>query len=168
MIQCLRKLGLALVLLLWTAGVSAQETDTVPVIGVLRAASATQHDPAMEAMRAELRAMGYTEGRNIRIEQRFANRRAERLPQLANELVRMKVKVIVAVNEASLWAAKQATSTIPRAAYFIDRLLHGAVPGDLPVEEATRFKLTINLKTAKALGLTIPQPLPLRADEVIR
>ena len=113
MIQCLRNLGLALILLVSTVGVYAQDTGDVPVIGVLRASSATQHDPAMEAIRAKLSALGYAEGRNIRIEQRFANRRVERLPQLADELVRMKVKVIVAVNEASLRAAKQATSTIP-------------------------------------------------------
>ena len=323
MIQCHRNLGLALILLVSTVGVYAQDTGDVPVIGVLRASSATQHDPAMEAIRAKLSALGYAEGRNIRIEQRFANRRVERLPQLADELVRMKVKVIVAVNEASLRAAKQATSTIPivvvaydhdpvasgligstnrpdgnvtgifsrqvelggkrlellketvprltrvavlhdlagrgtddlelggkqlgleirfvelanptefesaiklaaknanaamllfspmlfdyrirlasraadarlptmaqasefvvagalmsyapdrtevaaRAAYFIDRLLLGSKPGDLPVEEATRFKLAINLKTAKAIGLTIPQPVLLRADEVIQ
>ena len=64
--------------------------------------------------------------------------------------------------------APDRTDVAGRAAYFIDRLLHGAAPGDLPVEEATRFKLTINLKTAKALGLTIPQSVLLRADEVIR
>ena len=113
MIQCLRNLGLALILLVSTVGVYAQDTGDVPVIGVLRASSATQHDPAMEAIRAKLSALGYAEGRNIRIEQRFANRRVERLPQLADELVRMNVKAIIAVNEASLRAAKQATSTIP-------------------------------------------------------
>ncbi len=314
MIDCVRALTMTLVLLPWPVSTHAQEARAVPVIGVLRASSATQHDPAMEAMRAELRTIGYTEGQNIRIEQRFANRRAERLPQLADELVRM---------EASLRAAMQATSTIPivvvaydhdpvasglisstsrpggnvtgifsrqielggkrlellketvprltrvavlhdpaghatddlevagkhlgleirfvelgnpkefegaiklaaknaqaamllyspmlfdhrirlaslateaklptmaqasefvvagalmsyapdrtevagRVAYFLDRLLRGAVPGDLPVEEAARFKLSVNLKTAKALGLTIPESVLLRADEVIR
>ena len=323
MIDRLRMLALALVLLPWPASVHAQETGAVPIIGVLRASSATQHDPAMEAIRTELHALGYTEGRNISIEQRFANRRVERLPQLADELVQLKTRVIVAVNEATLRAAKQATSTIPmiviaydhdpvalglidsntrpggnvtgifsrqvelvgkrlellketvpglsrvailrdptselpadlevagkqlglqlprvrmasppefegamkqagssgqaavllyspmmfdyrvriaelatearlplmtqtsefvqagalmsyapdrnevagRAAYFIDRPLRGATPADLPVEEATRFKLSINMKTAKALGITIPQSILLHAEEVIR
>lgn len=299
----------------------AQPGPKLPRIGVLEANPGFDH-----AFHDGLRQRGYVEGKNIAIEWRWAHARGERFPELAAELVRLNIQVIVATNNPAVAAAQQATQTIPivmvivtdpvrlgfvaslarpggnitgltiqapelagkrlqllkeavphltrlaviwdptepgrrelvketevaaprlglqlqtlevrkpteianaftaitregvgavlvygssmlyahraaiaalaaksrlptmcpasewmdagfvmsyspsfndmyrRAPYFVDRLLRGAKPADLPVEQPTTFRLVISTKTAKAIGLTIPPPLLVRADQII-
>ena len=90
---------------------AAQPPAKIPRIGVLR--SGSPPDPFVEAFRLGLRELGYAEGRNISLEYRWAEGREERLPDLAAELVRLKVDVIVAGGPAAVAAAKHAATTIP-------------------------------------------------------
>jgi putative ABC transport system substrate-binding protein len=64
--------------------------------------------------------------------------------------------------------APNATEPYRRAAYFVDRLLRGANPAELPVEQPTKFEFVVNLKTAKAIGLTIPASVLAQADQIIQ
>ena len=305
--------------------VDAQPTGKVYRIGILEAIPAAQNRANLDAFRKGLRELGYIEGENLTIEYRSADGRAERFPDLASELVRLKVDLIVTRGTPATRAAKDATGTIPvvmatmgephpivasfahpggnitgvttfsteligkriellkelapsfsrmallhnmgnpaaapeweetktaarslglqaelldvrrdehlgrafelavrqhvdalvigadgltqmhqqtivnlaarnklpaayparefveagglmayavnypdlyfRFARFVDKIFKGAKPADLPVEQPTRFELVINLKSAKALGLTIPQSVLIRADEVVQ
>jgi putative tryptophan/tyrosine transport system substrate-binding protein len=92
----------------------AQQPKKVPRIGLLTSASSTETATRIEAFRQSLRELGYVEGKNIAIEHRFAEGKIDRLPDLAAELVRLKIDIIVATGGIpAVRAAKQATSMIP-------------------------------------------------------
>jgi putative tryptophan/tyrosine transport system substrate-binding protein len=83
-----------------------------------------------------------------------------RLPSLSGEIAAAEAGTL-------LFYGPDIVDGCERAAGYVDKILKGAKPADLPVQQPTKFELRINLKTAKALGLTIPPSLLLRADHVI-
>jgi ABC-type uncharacterized transport system substrate-binding protein len=89
------------------------QRPTIPVIGFLDSSSADVFEPFVAAFRKGLAEVGFVEGRNVRIEYRWAEGRYDRLPALAAELVRMQVAVLAATGVTAALAAKASTSTIP-------------------------------------------------------
>jgi ABC-type uncharacterized transport system substrate-binding protein len=114
--------------------------------------SGSPPDPMTGLLRRHLRDLGYAEGQNIAFEVRYAMDQSERTAELARELVSLKVDIIVA-------------HFTPAA--YVDRILKGENPAELPVQAPTKYELVINMITAQALGITIPATLLARADEVI-
>src|SRR5215510_904594 len=111
-----KRITLWLLATLFLANVSladAQQTSKVPLIGYLDNSTASGSAVNLEAFRQELSKLGWIEGKNITIEYRFAEQKLERLPELAAELVRLKVDLIVASGGPTPLAAKGATSIIP-------------------------------------------------------
>jgi putative ABC transport system substrate-binding protein len=147
---------------------AAQPPGQVYRIGFL----STNPPPARvwDALLEGLRERGYIEGRNLVLGDSLLYMSEQPIAEFATQH-----------HLPSMWSRRDSVmagglmsygSSLPdrfrRAAYYVDRILKGAKPADLPVEQPTKFELVINLKTAQTLGLTIPPSVLFQADEVIK
>lgn len=145
------------------------KAQRMPRIGFLGAASGPGFANQISGLRAGLKELGYVEGKTIEIEFRWAEGRLERLPALLAAKHRLATAGPLEFVPASAVFAYGVhfPELYRRAAFFVDKILKGVKPADIPVEQASRFEFVINLKAARAIGLSIPAHLVPRADKVI-
>jgi ABC-type uncharacterized transport system substrate-binding protein len=169
----------------WPVVVGAQQqSERVRRIGVLLPYDENDRlqKARISAFTEALAHLGWTDGRNMRMDLRSFDDDINRVRALAQELVGLQPDIILAGgnNVPAVYGRSDyardggllsygvdQVDTFRRAATYVDPVLRGAKPSELPVQYSTKFELVINLKTAKALGLTIPQNLLAIADEVI-
>ena len=158
----------------WPLAARAQQPAPLrPLIGVLSPLSAAAAARQIAAFRSALRDLGYVDGRNATLELRYGGGTPERMAPLAIELAALKPDVLFAASSPGALAAQAATRTIPIVIVASENPVASGIastiakPGDLPVQLSEKFELAVNLKTARAIGLTIPESFLSRADEVI-
>jgi len=130
----------------WPRAARAQQPTKLPTIGFW-GSNASVWTPLTAAFVERLRALGWIEGRTVAID--YLN-------------TRLYVQAGALMSYGTNFADQ-----FRRAAEIVDKILRGTKPGDIPVEQPTKFELVINLTTANALGLKIPEAFLLRADELI-
>jgi putative ABC transport system substrate-binding protein len=121
----------------------------------LESAFRSMLEPRVDALVIQVSAMFF--GERSRLAELAAK---ERIPTIVSERAYAEAGCLITYGAGF-------ADTFSRAAEYVDKILKGAKPADLPIEQPTKFELMINLKTAKALGLTVPPALLARADEVI-
>jgi ABC transporter substrate binding protein len=149
----------------WPLAARAQQH--VHVVGVL----ASQLLPPLQRFERKLREYGHMEGENVRFVPRFAEGRddRQRIGQFAatTRLILVGLPRWLIEVRAVLTFGPNVAELHQRASVYLHKILKGAKPADLPMQQPTTFELTINLKVAKSLGLIVPPTVIARADEVI-
>jgi len=176
----MRLIGLAVVIIAGVLAPVAAETHESAKVYRIGWLAPAPLPTTLDAFRDGLRVLGYVEGNNFAIEQRYGG-----LIQFDDVIFtshrRQLVELAVKHQLPAMYGAREFVEVgglisygpdypdlYRRSATYLDKIFRGAKPADLPVEQPTTFELAVNMKTARALGLTIPQTLLLRADEVIQ
>jgi putative tryptophan/tyrosine transport system substrate-binding protein len=159
-----KKLVWLLAILFLAAGMfaQAQQPRKIPRLGFLSAVSASGSETSLEAFRQGLREFGYIEGKTIIIDYRWGEGKLDRIPELATELVNLRVDIIVTVGMPSVLAAKQATNTIPIVTANADNLVEAGVVASLArpggnVTGSTRVDADFSGKRVELLKETFPK-----------